>query len=159
MISLTVNGKQYDVDVSPDTPLLWVIRDAIALTGTKFGCGLQQCGACTVHVDGIAVRSCGTPVSSVGTKKVTTIEGLSPSSSHALQVAWIAEQVPQCGYCQSGQLMSAAACSPRNRSPPTRTSMLRCRGISAGAEHINASAAPFIARPVYRHERLRMQAR
>jgi isoquinoline 1-oxidoreductase subunit alpha len=117
MISLTVNGKQYDVDVSPDTPLLWVIRDAIGLTGTKFGCGLQQCGACTVHLDGTPVRSCGTPVSSVGNKKITTIEGLSPDSSHALQKAWIAEQVPQCGYCQSGQLMSAAALLARKPKP------------------------------------------
>src|ERR1041384_2337275 len=109
MISLTVNGRQYDVDVSPDTPLLWGIRDAIGLTGTKFGCGLQHCGACTVHLDGVAVRSGGTAVSSVDSKKVTTIEGLSPASSHTLQTAWIAEQVPQCGYCQSGQLMSAAS--------------------------------------------------
>ncbi len=115
MISLTVNSKQYDVDISPDTPLLWVIRDAIGLTGTKFGCGLQQCGACTVHLDGVAVRSCGLPVSSVGSKKVMTIEGLSPASSHPLQAAWIAEQVPQCGYCQSGQLMSAAALLAKNR--------------------------------------------
>ena len=117
MISLTVNGKQYDVDVSPDTPLLWVIRDAIGLTGTKFGCGLQQCGACTVHLDGIPVRSCGTPVSSVGAKKVTTIEGLSPASSHPLQLAWVAEQVPQCGYCQSGQIMSAADLLKHNPKP------------------------------------------
>src|SRR5437868_12559721 len=109
MISLTVNGKHYDVDASPDTPLLWVIRDAIGLTGTKFGCGLQQCGACTVHLDGVAVRACGTAISTVGTKKITTIEGLSPDSTHALQKAWIAEQAPQCGYCQSGQIMSAAA--------------------------------------------------
>jgi aerobic-type carbon monoxide dehydrogenase small subunit (CoxS/CutS family) len=109
MISVTVNGRKYDVDVSPDTPLLWVIRDAIGLTGTKFGCGLQQCGACTVHVDGEPVRSCGVPISNVGNKQVTTIEGLSPSSNHRLQQAWVAEQVPQCGYCQSGQLMSAAA--------------------------------------------------
>ncbi len=109
MISLTVNGKRYDVDVSPDMPLLWVIRDAIGLTGTKFGCGLSQCGACTVHLDGEPIRSCVTPVSSVGSKKVTTVEGLSPTANHALQAAWIAEQVPQCGYCQSGQLMSAAA--------------------------------------------------
>jgi isoquinoline 1-oxidoreductase alpha subunit len=109
MISLTVNGKQHDLDVSSDMPLLWVIRDSIGLTGTKFGCGLSQCGACTVHLDGEPVRSCVTPVSSVGAKRVTTIEGLSPTSSHALQLAWIAEQVPQCGYCQSGQLMSAAA--------------------------------------------------
>ena len=117
MISLTVNGKKYDVDVSPDMPLLWVIRDAIGLTGTKFGCGLQQCGACTVHLDGTPSRSCGVPVSNVGTKKVTTIEGLSPTSSHPLQRAWIAEQVPQCGYCQSGQLMSAAALLTRNTKP------------------------------------------
>ncbi len=109
MISLTVNGKKYDVDVSPDTPLLWVLRDTIGLTGTKFGCGLQQCGACTVHLDGTPARSCGTAVSAVGARKVTTIEGLSANSSHPLQQAWIAEQVPQCGYCQSGQLMSAAA--------------------------------------------------
>ena len=117
MISLTVNGKRYDVDVSPDMPLLWVIRDAIGLTGTKFGCGLAQCGACTVHLDGEPIRSCVTPVSSVGSKKVTTIEGLSPSSSHPLQVAWVAEQVPQCGYCQSGQLMSAAALLARTPKP------------------------------------------
>jgi len=117
MISLTVNGKKYDVDVSPDTPLLWVLRDAIGLTGTKFGCGLQQCGACTVHLDGAPARACGVAVSTVGTKKVTTIEGLSLTSSHPLQVAWIAEQVPQCGYCQSGQLMSAAALLARKPKP------------------------------------------
>jgi aerobic-type carbon monoxide dehydrogenase small subunit (CoxS/CutS family) len=117
MISLTVNGKKYDVDVSPDTPLLWVIRDTIGLTGTKFGCGLQQCGACTVHLDGEATRSCGVQISSVGTKKVMTIEGLSPTSSHPLQRAWIAEQTPQCGYCQSGQLMSAAALLAKKPKP------------------------------------------
>ncbi len=117
MISLTVNGKRYDVDVSPDMPLLWVIRDAIGLTGTKFGCGLSQCGACTVHLDGEPIRSCVTPVSSVGGKKVTTVEGLSPTANHALQAAWIAEQVPQCGYCQSGQLMSAAALLAKKPNP------------------------------------------
>ena len=117
MISLTVNGKKYDVDASPDTPLLWVLRDAIGLTGTKFGCGLQQCGACTVQLDGTPARSCGVAVSSVGNKKVTTIEGLSETSNHPLQRAWIAEQVPQCGYCQSGQLMSAAALLTRNPKP------------------------------------------
>ena len=117
MISLTVNGKRYDVDVSADMPLLWVIRDAIGLTGTKFGCGLSQCGACTVLLEGQPTRSCVTPVSSVGAKKVTTIEGLSPTTSHALQVAWIAEQVPQCGYCQSGQLMTAAALLAKNARP------------------------------------------
>jgi len=117
MISLNVNGKRYDVDVSPDMPLLWVIRDAVGLTGTKFGCGLSQCGACTVHLDGEPVRSCVTPVSSVGARKVTTIEGLSPDSTHALQTAWVAEQVPQCGYCQSGQLMSAAALLAKKPKP------------------------------------------
>ncbi len=117
MISLTVNGKQYNVDVPPDMPLLWVIRESLGLTGTKFGCGLSQCGACTVHLDGNPVRSCVTQVSTVGARKVTTIEGLSPSSSHALQVAWIAEQVPQCGYCQSGQLMTAAALLAKRPNP------------------------------------------
>jgi isoquinoline 1-oxidoreductase alpha subunit len=109
MISLTVNGTRHDVDVSPEMPLLWVIRETLGLTGTKFGCGLAQCGACTVHLDGQPIRACVTPVSSAAGKAVTTIEGLSPDRSHALQRAWIEEQVPQCGYCQSGQLMSAAA--------------------------------------------------
>jgi isoquinoline 1-oxidoreductase subunit alpha len=117
MIALTVNGKPYNVDVAADMPLLWVIRDTIGLTGTKFGCGLSQCGACTVHLDGNAIRSCTTPVSLAAGKKVTTIEGLSPNSSHALQVAWIAEQVPQCGYCQSGQIMSAAALLAKTPKP------------------------------------------
>ena len=117
MISLTVNGKRHDLDVSPDMPLLWVIRDVVGLTGTKFGCGLSQCGACTVLLEGQPTRSCVTPVSSVGAKKVTTIEGLSPTTSHALQVAWIAEQVPQCGYCQSGQLMTAAALLAKTPKP------------------------------------------
>ena len=109
MISLDVNGRRHDVDVSPDMPLLWVLRDTLGLTGTKFGCGLGQCGACTVHVDGAATRACLTAVSTAVGKKITTIEGLSPTSTHPLQVAWVAEQVPQCGYCQSGQIMSAAA--------------------------------------------------
>jgi len=117
MISLTVNGTRHDVDVPSDMPLLWVIRDTIGLTGTKFGCGLSQCGACTVHLDGNAVRSCTTPVSLAAGKKVTTIEGLSPNSSHALQVAWVAEQVPQCGYCQSGQLMTASALLAKTPKP------------------------------------------
>lgn len=108
-ISVTVNGKSYLVDVAPDTPLLWVLRDTLGLTGTKYGCGMGLCGACTVHLDGEAQRSCQTPVSSVGTKKITTIEGLSPDRSHPVQRAWISEQVPQCGYCQSGQIMQAAA--------------------------------------------------
>jgi isoquinoline 1-oxidoreductase alpha subunit len=104
-----INGTDHHVDVPSDMPLLWVIRDEVGYTGTKFGCGVAQCGACTVHVNGTAVRSCVTPVGSVAGKQVTTIEGLSPDSSHPLQKAWIAEQVPQCGYCQSGQIMQAAA--------------------------------------------------
>jgi aerobic-type carbon monoxide dehydrogenase small subunit (CoxS/CutS family) len=108
-ITLTVNGRTHQVNVEPDTPLLWVLRDALALTGTKYGCGIAQCGACTVHVGGKPVRSCVTPVSSVGARSVRTIEGLSTDATHRVQKAWIAEEVPQCGYCQSGQLMSAAA--------------------------------------------------
>ena len=106
---LTINDRAHDVDVSPDTPLLWVLRDSLNMTGTKYGCGMGLCGACTVHLDGEAVRACQTAVSSVGAKKTTTIEGLSTDNSHAVQRAWIAEQVPQCGYCQPGQIMSAAA--------------------------------------------------
>ena len=108
MISFTVNNQRVDIDVDPSTPLLWVLRDNLGLTGTKYGCGMAQCGACTVHLDGEALRSCVAPVSRVAGKKVTTIEGLSPDVSNPLQRAWIAEDVPQCGYCQSGQLMSAA---------------------------------------------------
>ena len=107
-IRLTVNGADRSVDADPETPLLWVLRDTLGLTGTKYGCGIAQCGACTVHVDGEATRSCVTPVGSVAGKKITTIEGLSSGRSHPLQQAWIAEQVPQCGYCQSGMLMTAA---------------------------------------------------
>jgi len=109
MIRLNVNGKDTEVDVDGDMPLLWVLRDTLALTGTKFGCGRALCGACTVHLQGAPVRSCVTPVSAAGGKKVTTIEGLSPDSSHPVQKAWIELDVPQCGYCQSGQIMSAAA--------------------------------------------------
>jgi aerobic-type carbon monoxide dehydrogenase small subunit (CoxS/CutS family) len=108
-ITLTVNGRSHQVNVEPDTPLLWVLRDALTLTGTKYGCGIAQCGACTVHVGGRPVRSCVTPVSAVGSSSVTTIEGLSADATHRVQKAWIAEEVPQCGYCQSGQIMSAAA--------------------------------------------------
>jgi len=109
MISLVVNGQPRSVDVEPDTPLLWVIREQLGLTGTKYGCGIARCGACTVHVDGQAVRSCSLPVGSAAGRKITTIEGLSANRSHPLQKAWIAAQVPQCGYCQSGMLMAAAA--------------------------------------------------
>jgi isoquinoline 1-oxidoreductase subunit alpha len=107
-ISLTVNGTAYDVDVPEDMPLLWVIRDVIGLTGTKYGCGVAECGACTVHIDGAAARSCITAVGDVA-GEVTTIEGLSPDGTHPVQVAWLANNVPQCGYCQSGQMMQAAA--------------------------------------------------
>jgi isoquinoline 1-oxidoreductase alpha subunit len=107
-ITLNVNGKRHTVDVRPDTPLLWVLRDTLGLTGTKFGCGMALCGACTVHVDGEAQRSCVTPVSAVNGRRILTIEGLSPDLTHPVQRAWIEEDVPQCGYCQSGQIMSAA---------------------------------------------------
>jgi aerobic-type carbon monoxide dehydrogenase small subunit (CoxS/CutS family) len=108
-IQLRVNGRSQTVDVSPDTPLLWVLRDVLNLYGTKYGCGIGQCGACTVHLGGQAVRSCLTPVSAASNASITTIEGLSPDGAHPLQKAWIAADVPQCGYCQSGQIMSAAA--------------------------------------------------
>jgi aerobic-type carbon monoxide dehydrogenase small subunit (CoxS/CutS family) len=116
-ISLNVNGKERRVDVGPETPLLWVLRDTLDLTGTKFGCGMGLCGACTVHLDGIAARSCSTPVSAAVGKRITTIEGLSPDRSHALQKAWMEEDVPQCGYCQSGQIMAAAALLAKNAKP------------------------------------------
>jgi len=107
--TFTLNGKSQTVDVSPEMPLLWVLRDTLNMTGTKFGCGMALCGACTVHINGEMTRSCITPISSVAGKKVTTIEGLSADGSHPVQQAWIAEDVPQCGYCQSGQIMSAVA--------------------------------------------------
>lgn len=109
MIKLTINNKSYEVDASPDMPLLWAIRDLVGLTGTKFGCGMALCGACTVHLDGIPIRSCSFPVAGAAGKKITTIEGLSESVGQAVQKAWIELQVPQCGYCQSGQIMSATA--------------------------------------------------
>ncbi len=117
MISFKVNGTRYESDVPVDTPLLWVLRENLRLTGTKYGCGKALCGACTVHVNGKAVRSCVTPLSSVAGKEVTTIEGLSPEGSHPVQRAWIAEDVPQCGYCHSGQIMSAAALLAANPKP------------------------------------------
>lgn len=116
-ISFNLNGSTVSVQAEPDTPLLWVIRDEIGLTGTKFGCGLAQCGACTVHLNGTAIRSCQTPVSAVAGKNVATIESLSADNSHPLQKAWIKHQVPQCGYCQSGQLMSASALLAKNKNP------------------------------------------
>ena len=118
MISLEVNGKKYDFDADPDTPLLWVLRETLGLTGTKYGCGMALCGACTVHVEGEAVRSCVTPVSSVNGKKITTIEGIGTSRiGQAVQKAWIVKDVPQCGYCQSGQIMEAVALLKKNSRP------------------------------------------
>jgi isoquinoline 1-oxidoreductase subunit alpha len=108
-VTFTLNGKSQTVDVSPDMPLLWVLRDTLNMTGTKFGCGMALCGACTVHINGVATRSCVTPISSVSGKAILTIEGLSEDGSHPVQKAWIEEDVPQCGYCQSGQIMSAVA--------------------------------------------------
>jgi isoquinoline 1-oxidoreductase alpha subunit len=117
MISLRVNRKECAVEVSPDTPLLWVVREVLGLTGTKFGCGMAQCGACVLHLEGDSVRSCVTPVSRAAGKDVTTIEGLPPELTDPLQQAWIAEDVPQCGYCQSGQIMSAAVLLRENANP------------------------------------------
>ena len=117
MITFVVNGRQVNSEQPGDTPLLWVIREELGLTGTKFGCGIASCGACTVHIDGKAVRSCAMPIELVEGKAITTIEGLSPDGSHPLQKAWIAEQVPQCGYCQSGQIMQAAALLSKNSNP------------------------------------------
>ena len=116
-IRLVINNLSHDVEIAPDMPLLWVLRDKLNMTGTKYGCGMGLCGACTVHLDDEAVRSCQTPVSSVGAKKITTIEGLSANNSHPVQKAWIAEQVPQCGYCQPGQIMSAAALLAKTPKP------------------------------------------
>jgi len=117
---IKVNGTDHVVDVDDDTPLLWVLRDTLSLTGTKFGCGISMCGACTVHLNGAAARSCITPISSVGTASITTIEGLSPSRSHRVQRAWIAEDVPQCGYCQSGMIMAVAALLAQTPKPSDR---------------------------------------
>jgi isoquinoline 1-oxidoreductase subunit alpha len=131
-LSLSVNAKSVELDIEPETPLLWVLRDALGLTGTKYGCGMGLCGACTVHLDGVAVRSCLMPAVSVGTKRVTTIEGLSPDGSHPVQHAWIAEVVPQCGYCQSGQIMQAASLLAQTENPTD--------------EHIDASMSGNICR-------------
>jgi len=115
--TLNVNGKSQSVEADPTTPILWVLRDNLRLVGTKFGCGIAQCGACTIHLDGAAVRSCSLPISAVGDKKITTIEGLSEDGSHPLQQAWLEHDVPQCGYCQVGQIMNAAALLERNPTP------------------------------------------
>lgn len=120
MINLVVNNVEENIDLPPDTPLLWALRDHLGLTGTKFGCGISQCGVCTVHVNGTATRSCVTTLAMVAGKTVTTIEGLSPDGTHALQKAWVAEEVTQCGYCDSGQIMAAAALLAKNKKPSRR---------------------------------------
>jgi isoquinoline 1-oxidoreductase alpha subunit len=117
MITLTVNGREHDVDVDPTTPLLWVLRDTLGLTGTKYGCGIAQCGACTVHVDGVAVRSCSIPVERVADQSIVTIEAIEGKAARAVQAAWQRLDVPQCGYCQSGQIMSAVALLSENATP------------------------------------------
>jgi isoquinoline 1-oxidoreductase subunit alpha len=117
MLELTINGETKQVDVEPDTPLLWVLRDTLGLTGTKYGCGIAACGACTVHLDGEATRSCVLPVSAAAGKAITTIEGLGAKAPHPVQEAWIAHQVPQCGYCQSGMIMASAALLAKNPKP------------------------------------------
>ena len=117
MVTITVNGTQHQLEIEPDTPLLWALRDVVSLTGTKYGCGIAQCGACTVHIDGQPMRSCSVPIASVDGASIITIEGLSPDGKHPVQQAWIAEDVPQCGYCQSGQIMAVAAFLKDHPSP------------------------------------------
>ena len=146
MASLTINGKPVNVDVDPTTPLLWVIREQIGLTGTKYGCGVAQCGACTVHMNGEALRSCVMPVSAAEGKNITTIEGLSPAGGHPVQRAWVAEDVPQCGYCQSGQIMAAVELL-KNKPKPTdadidreMTNICRCGTFQQIRAAIHAAA-------------------
>jgi len=115
--NIRINGKNHEVNLDPSTPILWVLRDHIKLVGTKYGCGIAQCGACTVHLDGVAVRSCSLPISAVGEQSITTIEGLSEKGNHPVQLAWLEHDVPQCGYCQAGQIMSAAALLKDNANP------------------------------------------
>ena len=147
MITITVNGQRRDVDAVPDTPLLWALRDHLGLTGTKFGCGAALCGACTVHIDGDAVRSCSMPLSAAAGRSVTTIEGLSADRSHPLQQAWIDEQVPQCGYCQSGMIMAAAALLAEIKRPSDAdidnavTNICRCGTYARVRKAIHAAAA------------------
>jgi isoquinoline 1-oxidoreductase alpha subunit len=148
MVSLNVNGKDYQADVDPRTPLLWVLRDSIGLTGTKYGCGIAQCGACTVHIDGVSARSCSVPISTVGAKKVTTIEGLAANGVlHKVQQAWIDNDVPQCGYCQSGMIMAVAGLLKTNPKPSDAdidsaiTNICRCGTYQQVREAIHAAAA------------------
>jgi isoquinoline 1-oxidoreductase alpha subunit len=147
MMQLTVNGKTRRVQAEPDTPLLWVLREQLGLTGTKYGCGKAFCGACTVHVDGRAVRSCSFPVAAAQGLRITTIEGLSPDRSHPVQQAWIREQVPQCGYCQSGMIMAAAALLAVNRNPTNAeidaavTNICRCGTYERIRKAVHAAAS------------------
>lgn len=148
MVTVNVNGKTYQADVDPRTPLLWVLRDAIGLTGTKYGCGIAQCGACTVHLDGAPTRSCSLPISAVGAKKVTTIEGLAENGVlHNVQQAWIDNDVPQCGYCQSGMIMAVAGLLKTNPKPSDAdidgaiTNICRCGTYQQVREAIHAAAA------------------
>ena len=147
MVTFTVNGQRRQLDIEPETPLLWVLRDELVLTGTKFGCGIAQCGACTVHIDGEPVRSCVRPVSSVkATQKIVTIEGLAPKASHPLQKAWVDLDVPQCGFCQSGMLMAAAALLKKKPDPSdadideAMTNICRCGTYKQVREAIHAAA-------------------
>jgi isoquinoline 1-oxidoreductase subunit alpha len=146
MIMLIVNGERRNVDADPSTPLLWVLRDHLGITGTKFGCGAALCGACTVHVDGEATRSCSMPLDAVAGKRITTIEGLSKNRSHPLQKAWIAEQVPQCGYCQSGMIMAAAALLAAKTKPTDKdiddaiTNICRCGTYARVRQAIHVAA-------------------
>jgi isoquinoline 1-oxidoreductase alpha subunit len=147
MVSLNVNGKSYQADVDPDTPLLWVLRDTIGLTGTKYGCGIAQCGACTVHLDGVATRSCSMPVSGVGAMEITTIEGLAANGTlHKVQQAWIDHDVPQCGYCQSGMIMAVAALLKEKTQPSDAdidgaiTNICRCGTYQQVREAIHMAA-------------------
>lgn len=146
MATLRVNGKQFELDIEPDMPLLWVLRDELGLTGTKYACGIAACGACTVHVDGRPVRSCVMPVSAVDGKSITTIEGLSKDGGHPVQKAWIELQVPQCGYCQSGMIMAAAALLTENRNPTdaeietAMTNLCRCGTYHRVRAAIHAAA-------------------
>jgi aerobic-type carbon monoxide dehydrogenase small subunit (CoxS/CutS family) len=147
VVVISVNGKRHELDIEPDAPLLWVIRDELGMTGTKFGCGIAQCGACTVQVNGVAQRSCITPVASVAGKEITTIEGLSADSSHPVQQAWLEIDVPQCGYCQSGQIMAAAALLKTNPAPTDAeidkgmTNLCRCGTYPRIKKAIHRAAA------------------
>jgi isoquinoline 1-oxidoreductase alpha subunit len=146
-MNITVNGKNHEVDVDPDTPLLWVVRDELGMTGSKFGCGVAQCGCCTMHIDGVATRTCVLPVSAAAGKHVRTIEGLSNDASHPVQDAWVAEQVPQCGYCQPGQIMAATALLETTKHPTdaqidaAMTNICRCGTYDRIRSAIHRAAA------------------